>query len=110
MTRSDRDIYSDHVAVLARQLGFELDHLAPRDAERLLGTARQRRLNEHEAALLVGYGRVQALLDEDLERARVLAQRLGLVGGQWAHDGLVGRHTLTEMERDARDALQRLDD
>jgi hypothetical protein len=91
MTRSAHDLFNDHVAVLVRQIGFELDQLDERDGRRLLADAWHRKLGDHEAAALVGYGHVHWLLERDLERARVLLDRICLVVEQWGSLGLVDR-------------------
>lgn len=105
--RSERDRYNDHVEALLRDLGLELEDFDGREQSRLLQDARQRRLNEHEAALAVAYGHAPVLLDDDLERARVLMDRLALTAEQWQHQGLVNRHRLAPLEREARAALKR---
>ncbi|MEQ8858130.1 MAG: hypothetical protein RIC56_05740 [Pseudomonadales bacterium] len=109
MPRSDREIFNDDVTVLVRQLGLELDDLAPRDRDHLLNQARHRHLNDHEAALTLAYDHVPALLDQDVERARVLIDRLALMGRLWRDDDLVHRDLTAPLEREARAQLRRAD-
>jgi hypothetical protein len=106
MARSDRDVFNDHVAALTRQLGVQVDHVPDGERRRLQDDARQRRLNEHEAALTVAYGEVRELLHRDLEQARVLVDRLALVGRQWRVAGLVGAALLQSLEQRARVQLR----
>jgi hypothetical protein len=106
VTRSPRDIFNDHVTVLVRQLGFELDQLDERDVRRLLAEAWHRKLGDHEAAASVGYGYVRSLLQRDLERARVLLDRMSLVVEQWRALGLVDRSRTVTLEQEARRAVR----
>jgi hypothetical protein len=105
MTRSEHDIFDDHVAVLVRQFGFDLDQVSERDRRRLLTHAWQRKLGEHEAAAAVGFSYVQILLERDVEHARVLLDRIGLVLEQWRIRGLVDPARTAALEREARAAL-----
>jgi hypothetical protein len=107
MPRSERDIFNDHVTALLRQLGVNADDVADRHRRQLFDQARRRHLNDHEAALVVAHGHALDLLEENLERARVLVDRLALVAAQWGRDDLVNRQVVAPLERDARAALQR---
>ena len=104
--RSERDIFNDHVGVLMRQLGVRAEEMQVPEAGRLLNEARSRRLNDHEAALSVAYGLIPRLLDRDLERCRVLLDRLALVAEAWRDDDLVARHLPAALDRAARRALR----
>jgi hypothetical protein len=52
----------------------------------------------------VGYGHVRSLLQRDLERARVLLDRMNPVVEQWRSLGLVDGARTTVLEREARKA------
>ena len=106
--RSDRDIFNDHVEALVRRLGVDLDRLRDAERRRLLDDARRRSLNEHEAALAVAYGHLAGWLEHDVERARVLIDRLSLVGGQWREEALVRAGVTRPLEREARARLEEL--
>jgi hypothetical protein len=106
LTRSDHDLFNDHVAVLVRRLGFDLGQLREHDARRLLADAWQRKLNDHEAAVAVGCGQVKMLLHCDVEQARMLLDRIGLVCSQWREDELVDGPLTTAFQQEAREALR----
>ncbi len=107
MPRSEREIFNDHVTVLVRQLGLELEDLSRGNRERLLQQARRRHVNDHEAALLLVYDHLPALLDEDVERARVLIDRLALIAGEWCEEDLVDGRVTAPLDREARVRLRR---
>jgi hypothetical protein len=110
MPRSDRDIFDDHVIALTRQLGVQPERVSDSGRQRLLDDGRRRRLNEHEAALALAYGYAGEMLDDDLERARVLADRLALVGRQWLNERLVHESVRAPLERELRSALRERED
>jgi len=107
MPRSERDIFTDHVAALLRPLGVALEDMTRAQRERLVNRARRSRLNEHEAALTLAHGFVIDLLERDVERARVLMNRLTLMAAQWKREDLVKRGVVTPLEREFRAALRR---
>ncbi|MFU8813982.1 MAG: hypothetical protein ACNA7W_01465 [Pseudomonadales bacterium] len=106
MTRSDHDIFNDHVAVLTRQLGLDLARLDEAERRQLLADAWRRKANDHEAAVAVACAHVQRLLEHDVERARVLLDRVGLLCDQWRERGLVDAALTTAFEQQARRALR----
>lgn len=110
MPRSDRDIFDDHVMALVRQLGVQTTRLSEPTRRRLLDDVRRRRsearLNDHEAALTFACGHARALIDLDRERARVLTDRLRLVGRQWCDEGLARAAVLAPLERELEAALR----
>ena len=109
MARSHRDIFNDHVAALARRFGVHLDRLADGERRRLLNDVRRRNLNEHEAAMTVAYAYLMELPEHDLEHARVLLDRLGLVGRQWREEALVDAALVEPLERAARARLREME-
>lgn len=108
MTRSDWDIFNDHVTVLVRELGLELEALDEAHRQRLLGQARKRRLNEHEAALQLAYHHALGRAELEPEDARVLLERLALVAGQWQEGGLVDRSLVADLDKLAADVRRDL--
>lgn len=106
MTRSDHDLFNDHVTALTRQLGLDLDHLLEAERRQLLAAVWRRRLNDHEAAVAVGFCHVQLLAERDMERARVLLDRVSLVCGQWREQRLVDGALTLPLERQALKALR----
>lgn len=109
MARSEREIFNDHVTVLVRRLGVELEDLSDRQRQQLLNDARRPGLNDHEAALALAYAHLPDVLADDVERARVLADRLALMAEQWGDDDLVDTGLLAPLEREARARLRRAD-
>jgi hypothetical protein len=107
MGRSERDIFNDHVTSLLRQVGIHLEDLDRADQRRLLSEARDRRCNDHEAALLIAYALIPALLEDDVEQGRVLVGRLEVTTDAWADEELVDRRRLRDSESAARQALRR---
>jgi hypothetical protein len=108
--RSEKERYSDHVAVLARLLGIAFESLPAEPRARTLATSRHLHRNEHEAALALAYERVHGLLDDDLEHARILLARAELVRRQWQREGLIGNGDLQALEREAAAALRQAAD
>lgn len=109
MARSDRDIFNDHVEALARRLGVPVNRLPDAERRRLLDDVRGRKLNDHEAALTLGYAYLIGLPDDDVERIRVLLDRLSLVGRQWWEEALVRPGLATPLEREALERLRELE-
>lgn len=109
MPRSEREIFNDHVTVLVRQLGLELEELSETQRDRLLLEARKRRVNDHEAALIIAYAHLPVLLDEDVEGARVLIDRLSLMAREWRDEHLVDARAVAPLEEEARARLRRAD-
>lgn len=105
--RSERNRFSDHVEALLLRLGVRADDVAERLRKRLLHEARHRRLNDHEAALTVAHGHALELMDAELERARVLVDRLELVAAEWDGEDLIDRSVIMPLQREARLALRR---
>lgn len=109
MPRSEREIFNDHVTVLVRQLGLELESLSEIQRDQLLLQARQQHVNDHEAALIIAYAHLPVLLDDDVEGARVLIDRLALMAREWRDEHLVDARALKSLEEEARDRLRRAD-
>jgi len=107
MARSEREKFIDHVSALLRELGVEIEDVASREREALLKDVRQRRLNEHEAALAFAYGLLPGVLENDLEEARVFVDRLAVTAESWDNDDLIDGRRLAEQQRAARAALRR---
>lgn len=107
MPRSEHDKFVDHVSALLRALGVDVEDVAARRRDALFKDVRQRRLNEHEAALAFAYALLPGLLDDDVEEARVFVDRLSVTAESWDDDDLIDRRRLAEQERDARAALRR---
>ena len=107
MPRSEHDKFVDHVSALLRALGIDVEDVAPRRREALFKALRQRHLNEHEAALAFAYELFPGVLDDDVEQARVLVDRLSVTAESWADDDLIDRRRLAEQERDVRATLRR---
>lgn len=106
MPRSDREKFDDRVAALLRRLGIAFDGLSEQRRRTLLAEARRQGLNAHEASLLLAFDQVPALLDDDAERGRVLADRLVLVSREWREEDLVDAAVVTPMEQQARQLLR----
>ena len=104
--RSEKERYGDHVAVLARLLGLEFESLPVEPRARSLANSRHLHRNEHEAALALAYERMHALLDDDLEHARILLARAELIRRQWQREGLIGNGELQVLEHEAGAALR----
>lgn len=107
MPRSEHDRFIDHVSALLRVLGIDVEDVAAPRRDALFRDLRQRRLNEHEAALAFAYGLLPGVLEDDLEEARVFVDRLSVTAESWDDRDLIDRRRLAEQERDARAALRR---
>jgi len=107
MPRSERDKFIDHVSALLRELGIDVEDVAAPRRDTLFKDVRQRRLNEHEAALAFAYALLPGVLEDDLEEARVFVDRLNVTAETWDDRNLIDRHRLAEQERAARAALRR---
>ncbi|MAT83221.1 MAG: hypothetical protein CMD39_02915 [Gammaproteobacteria bacterium] len=107
MGRSERERFNDHVASLLRRLGIEVDELPDGQRRDLIEQARDRHDNEHEAALYIGYALVPAVLADDVEKGRVLIDRLAVTAEAWDDEELVDRSRLRDSDSSARAALRR---
>ncbi len=110
MPRSEHDRFIDHLTALLHELGVDFENVDGRQRERLLKELRPLPHNEHEAALVFAYGLLPGLLEDDLEQARVLLDRIAVIAEAWDHQDLIDRRRLSALERDARAALHRARD
>ncbi len=107
MGRSQRERFNDHVTSLLRRLGIEVDDLPEGQRRGLIEQARDRHDNEHEAALFIAYALVPAVLADDVEKGRVLVDRLDVTAQAWDDEDLVDRSRLRDSHTSARAALRR---
>lgn len=107
MTCSERERFTDHVTSLLRRLGIAVYDLPEGERRGLIEQARGRCDNEYEAALFIGYALVPTVLDDDVEKGRVLIDRLAVTAEAWDDEDFLDRARLRDSEASARAALRR---